>query len=76
MSRLDWFLCILDHNLSIPTKHGYACRYWKDFGSYPKEEKNYCRTPSGDNDNDGGPWCYIYGRIRWERCNIPVCPGE
>ena len=31
MSRLDWFLCILDHNLSIPTKHGYACRCYLFF---------------------------------------------
>ena len=40
------------------------------------EEQNYCRTPSGDRDNDGGPWCYTVRPIRWERCNIPVCPGE
>ena len=31
MSRLDWFLCILDHNLSIPTKHGYACKCYLFF---------------------------------------------
>ena len=45
--------------------------YWKDIGHYNTEEKNYCRTPRGDADNAGGPWCYLSGG-RWERCNVPV----
>ena len=46
-------------------------------GSYSTAEKNYCRTPSGDNANGGGPWCYTSGESRgWGRCNIPVCGGK
>ena len=58
------------------TKRGYICSYWNTT-KYHNEEQNYCRTPSGDPDNDGGPWCYVSDHIvYWDRCNIPVCPGE
>ena len=40
---------------------------------YRTEEHNYCRTPLGDPDNAGGPWCFISNV--WDRCSIPVCRG-
>ena len=59
------------------TRRGYTCRYWKDVRRYRTEEGNYCRTPPGDGDNDGGPWCYTSGGAnRWDRCNVPVCRSK
>ncbi|XP_063405709.1 delta-like protein B [Mytilus trossulus] len=43
--------------------------------SYQTETSNYCRTPENDNDNAGGPWCYVNETRGWNRCNIPVCGG-
>ena len=59
------------------TRNGHTCNYWKDGTRYRTEDENYCRTPNGDNDNAGGPWCYTSGEtIGWDRCNIPVCGGK
>lgn len=58
------------------TINRHTCIYWKDGTYYKEEEQNYCRTPPGDSDNVGGPWCYTnVVPKRWERCNIPVCRG-
>ena len=57
------------------TRNGHTCKYWKDSTRYSTEEKNYCRTPPGDPDNDGGPWCYI-SRFEWDSCNVPICGGK
>jgi hypothetical protein len=48
---------------------------WGKAKAYHNQEQNYCRTPPGDLDNDGGPWCYT-SYIDWDRCNVPVCEGK
>jgi hypothetical protein len=59
------------------TRSGHTCRNWIDAPNYHTEELNYCRTPPGDPDNAGGPWCYISGGEKtWHRCNIPICGGK
>ncbi|XP_052097093.1 receptor-type tyrosine-protein phosphatase S-like [Mytilus californianus] len=56
------------------TRRGHNCMYWKSATKYTSEDQNYCRTPEGDSDNAGGPWCYTgLTDPRWDRCNIPVC---
>lgn len=47
---------------------------WSTASRYQSEQLNYCRTPMGDSDNDGGPWCY--DDINWDRCNVPICDGK
>ena len=56
------------------TRNGHKCKDWKYASYHRGEEHNYCRTPGGDTDNAGGPWCYISNG--WERCNVPVCGGK
>ncbi|XP_063405706.1 fibulin-7-like [Mytilus trossulus] len=59
------------------TRQGHQCDYW--IGTkHNSEDKNYCRTPTGDQINNGGPWCFIYGTrsLSWDRCNVPVCFGK
>ena len=35
---------------------------------------NYCRNPDFDLK---GPWCYTTDpSIRWERCEVEICPDE
>lgn len=48
---------------------------WKTAIHFQDQEHNYCRTPPGDTDNDGGPWCYT-ATSSWDRCNVPVCGGK
>jgi hypothetical protein len=55
------------------TISGHACKYW-NATQYPTEKQNYCRTPSGDTNNDAGPWCYTSNG--WDRCNVPICGGK
>ena len=58
------------------TINGDTCRYWKYGAYYKDEEQNYCRTPLGDLDNAGGPWCYTDAVFRgWDRCKVLVCRG-
>ena len=57
------------------TRNGKACILWGKAKAYHNQEQNYCRTPPGDLDNDGGPWCYT-SYIDWDRCNVPVCEGK
>ncbi|CAC5361985.1 unnamed protein product [Mytilus coruscus] len=54
------------------SRHGKKCKRWID-KRYPNECENYCRTPSNDLDNAGGPWCYTHVIAEWDRCNIPIC---
>lgn len=64
----------LKYNGSIhTTRNGNTCKLWSASAFYQNLTENYCRTPPGDRDNPGGPWCYI--NVGWERCNVPVCGG-
>lgn len=72
------------------TKTGKDCQAWntntphntndaaKVGANYPEgnvdNAKNYCRNPDGDN---GGPWCFTTNAlVKWEYCDIQLCPGN
>jgi len=70
------------------TVTGKLCQYWSSHtphghiyinasmyadGSVERAE-NFCRNP--DKNFDKGAWCYTIGKnVRWEMCNVPMCPS-
>ena len=70
-------------NISV-TRSGYTCQSWSsqcphrhyrtpnDFPEL-KDAGNACRNPGSQAPH--GPWCYTTNpSVRWEYCNITVCP--
>ncbi len=41
--------------------------------SHLADVENYCRNPDGHER----PWCYTVDRgVRWQYCDLPVCPSS
>ncbi|CAC5411247.1 PLG [Mytilus coruscus] len=59
------------------TASGIPCQHWSSTSphahTYTFNAENYCRN-SGK--TSVGPWCYTQDtNVRWEYCDIPVCPN-
>ena len=70
------------------TKSGRNCQRWVSNTPHPPspgvipknfpdssiyEAENKCRNPDRE---PKGPWCYTMDpAVRWEYCDIPMCPG-
>ena len=57
---------------TYPHYHQYTQAYFPYDG--PWGPGNRCRNP--DNEPEG-PWCYTMDpNVRWEYCDVPMCPGK
>ena len=58
-------------NTPHPASAGVIPQNFPDSSTY--EAENKCRNPDRE---PKGPWCYTMGpAVRWEYCDIPMCPG-
>ncbi|XP_074653659.1 plasminogen-like [Tubulanus polymorphus] len=65
-------------------RSGKTCQAWNSRSPHKHDRynmlsdrntaANYCRNPD---NTTGGPWCYTTDpAVRWEYCDVKICPGK